>query len=368
MPPGQSNLTRLLSLNFIWLLLGCYALAIAFPAAGDWLRETVVAENLLFGSSLKIPLLLLSVLFFNIGTDLARQGRKSQATVSSVGIVVAGGWLVPVILLWITRPLFAQALPDWTHELFIGLVLVTAMPIANSSTAWAHNLGGDVGHSVLSLIWSTLLAPIVSALIVSWLWLEGSQGTGLKETLSTQILTGLFCCVVLPIAIGALVARLRHRPDDRPNGDVGKLLNMAILLILNYSNAALALPQAFRQRQFGPLLLAFGCVTLTCACSLGAARLISKWRKWSMPLATSAALSMSMKNTGTVLVLAGSVLTPGSMAILVIVGYTLVQHMFVSIAIGPVNLDAQSRPVEPAVLERLRQDSEPTLLTASQVG
>jgi BASS family bile acid:Na+ symporter len=367
MPLRLSNVTRLLSLNFIWLLLACYALAVALPLPGERLRETVVVPGLLFGNPFTIPLLLLSILFFNVGTDLVPQTRTSQAGVRSVGIVVAGGWLVPVLLLSIARPLFDRLLPAWCGELFIGLVLVAAMPIANSSTAWAHNLGADVGHSVWSLIWSTLLAPFVSVLTVSWLWVEGSQGTGLKQALTTQILAGLFCCVVVPIAMGALFSRMRNR-STRTSGDVSKLINMAILLILNYSNAALALREAVRSGHYNRLWMAFGCVAVTCACLLLAARLISRWQKWSMPLATSAALSMSMKNTGAALVLAGSVLTPGSLAILVIVGYTLVQHMFVSVAVGPVRLDAQSRPVEPAVLERLRQDSEPPLLTASQVG
>ncbi len=371
MSPRLSGLTRLLSLNFIWLLLACYVCAVFSPSAGNWIRETVVVDNLLFGKPFTVPLLLLSVLFFNIGIDLAGHGFKSKASGSSVGVVVVGSWLIPVLLLWAARPLFAHVLPETGRELYLGLVLVAAMPIANSSTAWRDNLGGDVGHSVLSLIWSTLLAPFVSVMIVTLLWLDGSMGANLRETLSLRILAGLMGCVVVPIALGALFSRLRRKANTQEaatTSDLTKLINMSILLVLNYSNGALALPQAFGEQRYGQILLAFACVTTMCAGMLLAAKLISRWQKWPREVAKSAALGMSMKNTGTALVLGGSVLAPGSMAILIIVSYTLVQHLLVSASIGQIQVDPVAEPIEAEKLERLRVDSEPTLLTATRLG
>lgn len=371
MSPRLSGLTRFLSLNFIWLLIACYVGAVLAPAPGNWIRETVVADNVLFGKPFTIPLLLLSVLFFNIGVDLARHGWSTKTSGISVGLVVLGGWLVPVAILSLARPLFDHVLSEASRELFLGLVLVAAMPIANSSTAWAHNLGGDVKHSVLSLIWSTLLAPFVSVFIVSSLWLDRSLGSELRETLSLRILAGLLGCVVLPVILGAAYSKLRKLPQPREGqltGDATKLINMTILIILNYSNAALALPQAFSEKRYGQLLIALTSVAIMCSGLLAAARLLNRWNHWPRELATSVSLGMSMKNTGTALVLAGSVLTPGSMAILVIVSYTLVQHMLVSVTIGQINIDPVKEPVQAAKLERLRQDSEPPLLTASHVG
>lgn len=359
-PPTRPSLTRLLSQHFVWLLLGAYAIAVAFPAAGHGIRETVVAESAALGLKLTLPLLLLGVLFVNIGIDLAGRQTQSNVSVGSIGFVVAAGWIIPLLVLLLSRTLIGPMLPRLGQELFLGMVLVAAMPIANSSSAWAHNRGADVGHSVFSLIWSTLLAPFASVLFVSWLWLDGAVGDGLRETISVQLFAGLLGGVVIPIALGAALAKLWPgctRPAVR---DASKLVNMLLLLLLNYSNAALALPQAFSERQFGSLLLALACVAMMCGLVLLSARLIGAWRRWPRALATSAALSMSMKNTGTALVLAGTVLAPGSMAILVIVAYTLVQHVLVSVAVRPVPVDDKKRMARSERVERVRQDSEPS--------
>jgi BASS family bile acid:Na+ symporter len=109
------------------------------------------------------------------------------------------------------------------------------------------------------------------------------------------------------------------------------LASAAALLVLNYVNAALALPKVFDQTPIS--LLA---TTAALAAALSLVGMTMGWAiAWLLrlpPEPRSALLfGLSMKHTGLALILAGAVLADQPLAILMIVLATLVQHLLAGV-------------------------------------
>jgi BASS family bile acid:Na+ symporter len=137
--------------------------------------------------------------------------------------------------------------------------------------------------------------------------------------------------VILPTALGFAVRALAGRARvERADGWI-VMASVAALLILNYVNAALALPEIWQHSQ--PAVLA---TTLLLAVCLSAVGLACGWliaRVARLPRDATLALdfALSMKHTGLALVLAGAVLADQPLAIFIIVLATLVQHLLAGI-------------------------------------
>jgi predicted Na+-dependent transporter len=114
-------------------------------------------------------------------------------------------------------------------------------------------------------------------------------------------------------------------------GDYLRLTSAMSILILNYANSAIVLPELFKWSQLSVL---FTTIVLAVALSLIGlllADLIVWILREPMEMRTSLIFALSMKHTGLALVLAGTVLADRPRAILMIIVATVVQHVVAGI-------------------------------------
>ncbi len=105
-----------------------------------------------------------------------------------------------------------------------------------------------------------------------------------------------------------------------------KLANSAVLLFLNYSNAAVSLPQAISTPDPDFLAVTLLISLLLCSVAFFGGWLISIMQHSDLPDQVSLMYGLGMNNNGTGLVLASMALADHPRVLLPIIFYNLVQH------------------------------------------
>ena len=149
--------------------------------------------------------LLLGVIMFGMGltlrpADFAVVGRRPRAVV--VGVLAQ--YTVMPLLGWGV----ATAL-DLDPLLTVGMVLVGASPGGTASNVVVHLARGDVALSVAMTTISTLLAPVLTPLLV--LWLAGSY----LDVPASSLVVSILKVVLVPVLAGILLRRLAGRAVER---------------------------------------------------------------------------------------------------------------------------------------------------------
>jgi BASS family bile acid:Na+ symporter len=159
----------------------------------------------------------------------------------------------------------------------------------------------------------------------------GDYAADLRELAAGGTGAFLGICVLAPSLIGIGVRRAIG--DDRiaavrPHL---KLVNSAILLVLNYSNASISLPQTVAEPDADFLALTLAIVVGLCALAFTAGWLISQTFRASPAQRTALMFGLGMNNNGTGLVLASLSLADHPRVMLPIIFYNLVQHLMAGI-------------------------------------
>lgn len=134
--------THLLHRHLLKLIVLSYAMAAVCPALGLWIKDVkILSVGAGDGrATMSMPSLLLALLLFSAGIRV-RIGRVGEIA-RRPGLMLAGlaaNLVVPLLFLAILLPtLRAWHNPDEAAMVLVGLALVTAMPIAGSSTAWCR--------------------------------------------------------------------------------------------------------------------------------------------------------------------------------------------------------------------------------------
>jgi BASS family bile acid:Na+ symporter len=120
------------------------------------------------------------------------------------------------------------------------------MPIAGSSTAWSQNANGNLALSLGLVLFSTLLSPLATpvALHSVGLLTTGDYSEDLHELASSGTGAFLAVSVILPSLLGMAGHAAVGEARIASAGPALKLLNAINLLLLNYANASLSVPQA----------------------------------------------------------------------------------------------------------------------------
>jgi BASS family bile acid:Na+ symporter len=336
--PGHSPLTKSINRihsHFLWLLLGCYALAAMFPEPGLAIREFSL------GSKARVPFLLLALLLFCASAVV----RWSQVRdlLQRPGILLIG-----LIAIWIVPGIFVSAL-GWilpgllgksaTTGMLVGLAIVAAMPVANSSVAWSQNAHGNVALGLGLIVLTIVLCPVATPQMLNLMRLSLSSAETEKCTQLVRELSGTFFIVwvILPALAGVVFNRiLGPQRIDRSRGSL-RLLSAITLLMLNYVSASLAFSGTLDDN--GAQILLFGeeagktiIVSGLLAIALSVLGIVSAWvisraLKLGRASWTSLIFGLSMKHTGLALVLAGNVLHEEPRVMLMILLATLLQHV-----------------------------------------
>ena len=191
------------------LVLASALLALAFPEVLGHLKTSLINP-------------LLGVIMFGMGLTL--RAEDFRVVFSRPKDVIAG-----CLAQFTVMPLLAFALSrvfSLNEALTVGVVLVGCCPGGTASNVITYLAKGDLALSVGMTATSTLLAPVLTPLLV-WL-LVG-------ETVDVNVagmLLSILWVVILPIALGLLVKRFWPRTMERATAYLPALSSVAICLIV----------------------------------------------------------------------------------------------------------------------------------------
>jgi len=328
-----NSLTHFIHKHFLLILLSAYCLAIIVPGPGLLLRNIVFGQVRLFGSNLALSpsLLMLALMLFNAGLGIQIQEIKHLVSRPQLAIIgLLANSLVPIILVFLLHGLAAPwHNQDEVQNLLTGLALIVSMPIAGSSTAWSQNANGNLSLSLGMVFLSTFLSPITTPLVLHTFShiTVGDYSEDLQELAQhgTHIFMGL--TVVIPSLAGMLLHFKLGENKVTSLKPLMKLLNFVLLLLLNYSNAATSLPQAFSKPDFDFLFMIFIVAAILCLFAFGSGWLLSKLFKTDKADMASLMFGLGMNNNGVGIVLAASTLSDHPAVLLPMIFYMLIQQM-----------------------------------------
>jgi bile acid:Na+ symporter, BASS family len=328
-----ARFSRFIHQRFFWLVIGSYVLAALFPPPGLWLRGVTFGESTLFRERTKItlPVMMLALLLFNSG--LGVQTSQLRSLVRRPLVLITGllaNLMIPVVLVFgVTQGMRFWHNPDEVQSILVGLALVASMPIAGSSTAWSQNANGDLALSLALVLFSTFLSPVTTPLALHAVGLLASRdyAEALHELASAS--TGAFLAigVLFPSVVGIVVHRTVGEARIASAKPLLKLVNSMNLLLLNYANASVSLPQTVADPDWDFLAVTLGIVVGLCVLAFAAGWLIARFLKASEAQQTSLMFGLGMNNNGTGLVLASMALADHPRGLLPIIFWNLVQHL-----------------------------------------
>ncbi len=318
------TLSHFLHRRFILLLVASYVLAGFLPGPGLWIRSTA-------WGGISLPMVMLGLLLFNagLGVELAEL-KEIRRRPRGLACGLLANLLIPIgFIALVMQSLRIWHNPDEVQNLLVGLALVASMPIAGSSTAWSQNANGNMALSLALVLGSTFLSPLTTpvALHAVGLMTTGDYSEDLHELATTGTDWFLAVAVIIPSALGLVghaAAGAARVARVKPNL---KLANLLLLLVLNYSNAAVSLPESVANPDGDFLAMILAITVMLCATNFGAGWLIARLLGVSRSDQIALMFGLGMNNNGTGLVLASMALADHPRVLLPIIFYNLVQHL-----------------------------------------
>ena len=276
-------------------------------------------------------MVMLAMLMFNAGlglksSDLADLMQKKYLLLAGL----AANLIIPIIYIYgMTIAMRLWYEPFEVQYILVGLALVAAMPIAGSSTTWVQNSNGNLALSLGLVFFSIILSPIVTPVTFNiFSEMASEEYEKVLQGLAAYGSVGfLGVWVVLPSLLG-IATRLMISKDWQTRGvPYLKLINAIVLLLLNYSNASVSLPQAMAERDFDFLAITLLITTGLCLTLFAAGHGLGRFFKLNRAEELSLMFGLGMNNNGTGLVLASLVLSSYPNIMVPIIFYNLVQHI-----------------------------------------
>ncbi len=354
-----SSVADFLHAHFLWFLLGSYAVASLLPAPGLWIRDVSLGQFGLGGNKVRItlPMLMLALLLMSAGLGVKTSRlRNLVRSAPLLGAGLAANLLIPTAFIFgISLIMRRWREPDEVQNLLVGLALVASMPIAGSSTAWSQNNNGSMAMSLGLVLLSTLLSPLTTpvALHSVGLMAKGSYATTLHALAAQGTSMFLAVCVVVPSCLGVIGRMVIGGPRIEVVKSHLKLANSANLLLLNYSNASVSLPDVFTNPDWDFLTVTLGFAVGLCVLAFGSGWWLARLFRAETAQRISLMFGLGMNNNGTGLVLASLSLAHLPNVMMPIIFYNLVQHLVA----GGVSTLLVRRPVsgEREAINRERQ-------------
>jgi BASS family bile acid:Na+ symporter len=326
-------LSQFIHHHLLWFLISAYAIATVLPTAGLWIRNVTFGDVSLFGTQLHVSLLLLllATLMFNAGLGVKTSHLKSLAQKTRVLIAgLTANLLVPmtyIFLVTLVMQLWYE--PDEAQHILVGLALVAAMPIAGASTAWAQNSNGNLALSLGLVLSSTVLSPVITPMALQVFGEMASEEyeVVLQDLAAYGSAGFLGLWIVLPSVLGLCVRFAVPEAQLSAVMPIIKLINAIVLLLLNYSNASVSLPQAVADRDFDFLAVTLAITAGLCFTAFASGYGLSRLFKVDEADRVSLMYGLGMNNNGTGLVLASLALASYPRVMVPIIFYNLVQHL-----------------------------------------
>ncbi len=347
----MARLAGWLHRHFLALLFASYAAAALWPGPGLAIRSLSIGQVGLgtIRTEASLPLMMLACLLFNagLGVNTAQLGgllRRPRTMVAGLSANI----LFPILfILSVSWWMQHWHNPDEVQNILIGLALVASMPIAGSSTAWSQNADGDMALSLGLVLGSTLLSPLMTpiALHAVGFVATGDYAEDLHELASGNTGSFLAIGVLAPSLLGILAGLVLGRRRVDAAKPYLKLINSVILLALNYSNAAISLPQAIADPDLDFLAVTLGIVGGLCVLAFAVGWWTARWLGAPREQRIALMFALGMNNNGTGLVLASMAMADHPRVMLPIIFYNMVQHLVAGGAHAMVNRTAGSGEV-----------------------
>ncbi len=333
------SISQFLQRHLLWFLIAAYVIAVVLPVPGLRIRNVSFGEITIYQQKMNISLLMimLAILMFNAGLGLNISHIKKfleKKYVLLAGLVA--NVTIPIIYIFgVTVLMRLWYEPIEAQHILVGLALVAAMPIAGGSTAWAQNANGNLALSLGLVLFSTLLSPIITPVTFNIFGEMASEE--FEKVLQGLAVYGsgafLGLWVVLPSLLGIAVRFIVVEDWVVKGMPYLKFINSIVLLLLNYSNAAVSLPQAITDQDYDFLAVTMVISAGLCLTLFAAGYGMSRLFKLDRTERVSLMFGLGMNNNGTGLVLASLALSSYPNVMVPIIFYNLVQH----IAAGTVN-------------------------------
>ena len=225
---------------------------------------------------------LLGVIMFGMGLTL--KGEDFKVVFSRPKDVLVG-----CLAQFTVMPLLAFALTRIFRlepALAIGVILVGCCPGGTASNVITYLAKGDLALSVGMTAVSTLLAPVLTPLLV---WLLAGETVDVDVV---GMLLSILWVVILPIALGLLVKRFWPRTTERASAYLPALSTLAICIIVLIVIAA----NAHKLLDGGLVVLLV--VVLHNVCGLGAGYLLGTLLRLTPAKRRAISVEVGMQNSG----------------------------------------------------------------------
>ena len=225
---------------------------------------------------------LLGVIMFGMGLTLKAEDFK-------VVFSRPKDVLVGCLAQFTVMPLLAFALTKVFRlepALAIGVILVGCCPGGTASNVITYLAKGDLALSVGMTAVSTLLAPVLTPLLV---WLLAGETVDVDVV---GMLLSILWVVILPIALGLLVKRFWPRTTEQASAYLPALSTLAICVIVLIVIAA----NAHKLLDGGLVILLV--VVLHNVCGLGAGYLIGTLLRLTPAKRRAISVEVGMQNSG----------------------------------------------------------------------
>ena len=225
---------------------------------------------------------LLGLIMFGMGLTLKLEDfRVVFSRPKDVIVGCLAQFIIMPLLAWLLTKVFSMP-----AELAVGVILVGCCPGGTASNVITYLAKGDLALSVGMTATSTLLAPVLTPLLV---WLFAG------ETVDVNVwgmLLSILWVVILPIALGLLVKRLWPKATDRATSYLPALSSIAICLIVMIVIAANA-----HKLLSGGLIIVL-VVILHNVCGLAIGYLIGYLLKLTPAKRRAISVEVGMQNSG----------------------------------------------------------------------
>lgn len=230
-------------------VLAAYLLAGLIPSPGLWLKK--IDWGTLPGTheNVTTSLVMLGALLFNAGFSVTSEqwnALRRRPSLSLAGLM--GKVLIAVTWISILMIGLSAGLSSLWISMLAGFAIVSLMPAATSSAAWAQQTNSNMPLSLGLWLISTSMMPLIFP-VMSWLFhqLPPEVGTrGFTETKSVFSLPFIVVWIIVPVIGGRFFRWFSGEKGKTQLPIWMKWANALNLLLLNYMHGTTFLPQSLQ--------------------------------------------------------------------------------------------------------------------------
>ena len=329
---AATQIFHIIHQNFLFIILSSYLIAVFLPDFGIEIRKITITDFTDF--HIGLPKLMLAFLLFNAGLGVKLKNLKTvvfKPMTLLFGIITK--ICVPVFLVFILALILSTwHNPNEAQNILLGMIVVIAMPIANSTPTWTQNVDGNIALSLGLVFFSTMLSPIITPLIIQFSksYLFGVFKEDMLTLIDWQTSLFLIISIVIPSLTGMLLQKVLGEEKVESIKPLMKLTNLVVLILLIYSNASISLPQIISHPDLDYHFLIIIITIIISALMFISGFVVSSLIGLKKKEQVSFVFATGMSNNGAGLILLSAALPQYPEALLPLIFFNLFQQIFAS--------------------------------------